>query len=57
MKLLVVLLAVLVTGCTCQLSGTPLDTMEKTLNPACWSCGDSAPPPAPADPPDDDSSR
>lgn len=27
-------------GCTCRLSGTPLDTMEKRLNPACWFTGD-----------------
>lgn len=23
-------------GCACQLSGTPLDTVEKTWNPTCW---------------------
>lgn len=26
-----------VSGCTCQLSGTPLDTVTKSINPACWS--------------------
>lgn len=33
------LLVVLVTlsGCACRLSGTPLDTVEKNVNPACWS--------------------
>ncbi|MCW5890144.1 MAG: hypothetical protein KIT14_06280 [bacterium] len=41
------LLAVALAGCTCRLSGTPLDTMEKKLNPACWSFGDD---PAPAEP-------
>ncbi len=50
------LLAVVVAGCTCQLSGTPLDTMEKTLNPACWSWGDDEAPPADGAP-DRDSSR
>jgi hypothetical protein len=48
----VVALLVVLAGCRCQLSGTPLDTMEKTLNPACWSVGDDEPPPPPpADPP------
>jgi hypothetical protein len=46
MRLILVVIVVLA-GCTCQLSGTPLDTMEKKLNPACWSFGDDdAPPPA-----------
>lgn len=44
------LLAVALTGCTCRLSGTPLDTMEKTLNPACWSFGDDEAPAPPVEP-------
>lgn len=47
MTALAMLLAVLVAGCTCQLSGTPLDTVEKKVNPACWSfCDDDEPPSA-----------
>jgi len=36
---LCLLLVALVTfsGCACRLSGTPLDTVEKNVNPACWS--------------------
>jgi hypothetical protein len=43
------LLLVALAGCRCQLSGTPLDTMEKRLNPACWSFGgdETAPPQEP----------
>jgi hypothetical protein len=44
-----VLLLVVLAGCRCQLSGTPLDTMEKRLNPACWSFGDDEPDTPPAD--------
>lgn len=25
------------TSCSCQLSGTPIDTVTKSANPACWS--------------------
>jgi hypothetical protein len=45
-----VLLLVALAGCTCQLSGTPLDTMEKTLNPACWSLGGDEPDAPPVEP-------
>jgi hypothetical protein len=48
-----VLLLVVLAGCRCQLSGTPLDTIEKKLNPACWTFGDDEP----ESPPADDSAR
>lgn len=58
MSRLVALLVVLLAGCTCRLSGTPLDTMEKKLNPACWSFGDDESPPSGAvTSPDDSSGR
>ncbi|HEV7734719.1 MAG TPA: hypothetical protein VGR62_21280 [Candidatus Binatia bacterium] len=47
MKAVVVVLVVMLAGCSCQLSGTPLDTMEAKLNPACWSLRDDAPAPPP----------
>ena len=39
-----------------KVSGTPLDTMEKRLNPACWSWDDEEAPPV-DEPSDHDSSR
>ncbi len=35
-RLLFVALLTALSGCACRLSGTPLDTMEKNVNPACW---------------------
>jgi hypothetical protein len=35
-RFILAIVAALCSGCQCQLSGTPLDTMEKRLNPACW---------------------
>lgn len=55
MRSAAVLMLAALAGCTCRLSGTPLDTMEKKLNPACWSFGDDEPAPhvEPVPPPTD----